>query len=328
MLGRCGGYDSDISAAIVWAAGGSVSGVPANPNPADVINMSLGGSGSCSTTYQNAINQARALGTTVVVAAGNSATNAANATPGNCNGVITVAATDRTGGRASYSNFGTVVELAAPGGGSGQTVLSTLNSGTTTPQSPNYVGYQGTSMATPHVAGVAAMLYSVDPTLTPDQVSATLVGSTRAFPASCSGCGSGILDAPAALAALGGSTPPPPPPPPAGGVYTFTGPVAIPDRGQINPTLSVTEPGNAPADLLVSVDISHTYRGDIRITLFAPSGASVVLKDKNASDSADDVRETWTVNASSVAASGTWTLRVEDVYRGDVGTLNSWSLTF
>ncbi|WP_074901722.1 S8 family peptidase [Microbulbifer thermotolerans] len=207
VLGRCGGYTSDIADAIIWGAGGSVSGVPSNPNPAQVLNLSLGGSGSCGTTTQNAINTARSLGATVVVAAGNSGANAGNYTPASCSGVITVASVDRSGGRAWYSNYGSVVDVAAPGGDtsvSSNGVLSTLNSGTQSPGSDNYAYYQGTSMAAPHVAGAAALLYSVDPTITPSEVESILTSTARSFPASCSQCGAGIVDAAAAVAAAGG----------------------------------------------------------------------------------------------------------------------------
>ena len=142
VLGTCGGYTSDIADGIVWAAGGSVSGVPTTSTPAKVINMSLGGSGSCSISTQNAINNAVGRGSTVVVAAGNSNADANNFNPANCNNVITVAATTRSGSRSSFSNYGSVVDLSAPGSG----ILSTLNSGTTTPASPNYAAYNGISI--------------------------------------------------------------------------------------------------------------------------------------------------------------------------------------
>ena len=217
VLGKCGGYTSDIADAIIWASGGTVSGVPANANPARVINMSLGGGGACGTTTQNAINSARSRGTAVVVAAGNSNTDAGSANPANCAGVITVAATNRSGGRAYYSNYGSVVDVAAPGGDARTTgggVLSTLNAGATVPGADSYAFYQGTSMAAPHVAGVAALMLSKTPLLTVDQIESTLKSTARAFPAACSGCGTGIVDA--ARAVGGGSTTPPPPPPPAG----------------------------------------------------------------------------------------------------------------
>lgn len=213
VLGRCGGYLSDISDGIVWAATGSD-----NSHKARVINMSLGGSGSCSSTYQQAINTAVAAGATVVVSAGNSNTDAAGFQPANCSNVVSVAATGRTGGRAYYSNVGDSVDLAAPGGdmstGSANGVLSTLNTGATSPESSTYAYYQGTSMAAPHVAAVAGLMYLKDPGITPAEVEATLKASARAFPASCSQCGSGILDAGAALAALDGVLPPPPEPEP------------------------------------------------------------------------------------------------------------------
>jgi serine protease len=205
VLGKCGGYTSDIADAIIWASGGSVTGVPANANKARVLNLSLGGSGACDATTQNAINSARSRGAVVVVAAGNSNVNASNASPANCQGVIAVAAVGKSGGKASYSNYGAVVDVAAPGGDSGAAILSTLNSGTTTPASDNYAYYMGTSMATPHVAGVAALMLSKNPTLTPDEVESKIKSTARAFPAACSGCGTGIVDASAAVTAAMGS---------------------------------------------------------------------------------------------------------------------------
>ena len=213
VLGKCGGMLSDIADAIVWASGGAVSGIPANANPAKVINMSLGGSGSCSSTYQSAINSAVNRGTTVVVAAGNEASNASTSQPANCGNVVTVAASNNSGGLSYYSNYGSVVDLTAPGGDarqSGGGILSTLNTGTTTPAAAGYAWYQGTSMATPHVAGLVALMKAADPSLTPAQVESTLKQGTRPMPAGCTlGCGAGLSDAAATLALLGGSTPPP-----------------------------------------------------------------------------------------------------------------------
>ncbi|WP_374562289.1 S8 family peptidase [Ideonella sp.] len=210
VLGRCGGYTSDIADAIVWASGGTVSGAPANATPAKVINMSLGGSGACDSTTQSAINGARSRGTVVVVAAGNSSADVSGFNPANCSGVIAVAATNRYGARASYSNYGAKIALAAPGGETSSSadngILSTLNSGTNTPGADSYAYYQGTSMASPHVAAVAALMLSKKPGMTPDEVAAKLKSSARPFPGSCSQCGTGILNAQAALT---DSTPPP-----------------------------------------------------------------------------------------------------------------------
>ncbi len=208
VLGKCGGYTSDIADAIVWASGGTVSGVPANANPAEVINMSLGGGGSCSTTYQTAINGAVSRGTTVVVAAGNSNTNVSSSVPANCANVIAVAATTSAGARASFSNYGTGIDISAPGQG----ILSTLNSGTTVPGTASYASYNGTSMAAPHVAGVVALIQSVAPTaLSPAAIESLLKSTARPLPGACSGgCGAGIVDADAAVtAALNGTGPGP-----------------------------------------------------------------------------------------------------------------------
>jgi serine protease len=205
VLGRCGGSFSDIADAITWASGGTVSGVTANATPARVINMSLGGTSSCPATLQTAITGARSRGTVVVVAAGNENANASTAAPANCTGVVVVAAVGRTGARAYYSNFGSIVDLAAPGGdmssSSSGGIYSTLNAGTSTPGADSYAFYQGTSMAAPHVAAVAALMRSVNTALTPDEIEARLKSSARAFPATCSQCGAGLLDANAAVIA-------------------------------------------------------------------------------------------------------------------------------
>ncbi len=209
VLGKCGGYTSDIADGIRWAAGLAVSGVPANANPAKVINISLGGSGQCvaGSTFQLAINDAVNAGAVVVAAAGNSNADALNFSPASCANVITVAATGRTGNRAYYSNYGSTVEISAPGGdmstGSSNGVLSTLNTGTTTPASDTYAYYQGTSMATPHVTGIVSLMFSRNPNLTPAQVTQILQSTITPFPAgsTCTTaiCGAGIINAAAAV---------------------------------------------------------------------------------------------------------------------------------
>jgi serine protease len=214
VLGKCGGWDSDIIDGMNWATGLPVPGVSANTNPAKVINLSLGGSGPCGTTYQTAINNITAAGASVVVAAGNSTDNAADYSPANCTGVISVAATNRSGGQASYSNYGTIVKIAAPGGDGATTdrVLSTLNTGTTTPvASPagdTYAYYRGTSMAAPHVTGIISLMLSANPTLTPAQILTAIQSTARTFPTgtaldcTTSTCGSGIIDAAAAVSSV------------------------------------------------------------------------------------------------------------------------------
>jgi serine protease len=327
VLGKCGGYDSDIIDAITWASGGSVSGVPANTNVAKVINMSLGGGGACSSATQSAINGAVNRGTAVVVAAGNENQNASNASPANCNNVITVAATNRAGSRASYSNYGSVVDIAAPGGetrtSTANGILSSLNSGAKTPSSENYDFYQGTSMAAPHVAGLAALMKSASSGLTPAQIESAIKANARPLPGTCSGgCGAGLADAAKTVQAVkGGSS--------TGTTFSSSTAVAIPDNGAaIESPISVTgRSGNAPSALQVGVDITHTYRGDLVIDLVAPDGSAYRLKSA-ASDSADNVNTTYTVNASSESANGTWKLRVQDTATQDTGRLNGWKLTF
>jgi serine protease len=190
VLGKCGGIDSDIADAMRWAAGLSVTGVPANQYPAKVINMSLGGPTACTETYQDAVNDVIGAGSVLVVAAGNSGEDASGFAPASCNGVITVAATNRVGSRSYYSNYGSAVELAAPGGETNiyntNGILSTLNTGTTSPSIDTYIYYQGTSMAAPHVAGVVSLMFSVNPFLTPTQVLNILQSTVTPFPAGSS----------------------------------------------------------------------------------------------------------------------------------------------
>ncbi|HEY3340667.1 MAG TPA: S8 family serine peptidase, partial [Anaerolineae bacterium] len=121
VLGKCGGYTSDIIDGMRWAAGLPVDGVPANANPAKVLNLSLGGPGACDIAQQSAIDEINATGAIVVVAAGNANDSAANYNPANCNNVITVGATTSAGLRAYYSNYGSIVDVSAPGGSQGYT---------------------------------------------------------------------------------------------------------------------------------------------------------------------------------------------------------------
>ncbi|MCX5527211.1 S8 family serine peptidase [Streptomyces bobili] len=330
VLGKCGGYDSDIIDAITWASGGTVSGVPANTNVAKVINMSLGGDGACTSATQSAINAAVSRGTTVAVAAGNENDNVANHSPGNCNNVISVAATSRTGAKASYSNYGSLVDISAPGGqtstGTANGILSTLNSGTKTASTESYAYYQGTSMATPHIAGLVALMKSANSSLTPAQIETAIKSNARALPGACSGgCGAGLADAAKTVQAVsgtGGST--------GGTTFTSTTAVSIPDNGSaVESPIAVTgRTGNAPTALQVGVDITHTYRGDLVVDLVAPDGTAYRLKASSTSDSADNIVTTYSVNASSEVANGTWKLRVQDVAAQDTGRINSWKLTF
>jgi len=202
VFGRCGALLSDVVDAGIWAAGGFVRGVPANPNPAKVINIALAAPAPCDMTSLTAINAIRARGAVVVVAAGNANGDVATTLPASCPNAITVAATTRQGRRAFYSNFGSGVDIAAPGGellaGPADGVFSTHNSGTTTPGSDTIAVGQGTSLSTAHTSGVLALLMSMH-NLTADQAEGLLKSSVRPFPGPCAGCGVGIVDAAAAV---------------------------------------------------------------------------------------------------------------------------------
>lgn len=208
VLGDGGGSLADIADGIEWAVGNPVDGVTTNSRPADVLNMSLGGAGE-SAAMNEAIQDAVDSGAIVLVAAGNDNRDAADFTPANAPGAITVSAVGYNFGatpeRASYSNFGSLVDVAAPGGeqrddsdgdGNGDGVLSTIG---------DFVGfYQGTSMATPHVAGVAMLMKSQNPNLTQDEAKAILQDTADADIVCPEGCGAGQINAFAAVVAAGG----------------------------------------------------------------------------------------------------------------------------
>ncbi|GAP05472.1 subtilisin-like serine proteases [Anaerolinea thermolimosa] len=200
-LGICGtGYLSDIIAAMRWAGGLDVSGVSINPHPARVINLSLGGAGTCPIAFQSAIDELLARGVFTVAAAGNSSTDVAAFTPAGCQNIFTVAATDSYGYLASYSNYGNGVEISAPG----SSILSLGNMGTTSPGGDSYSYKSGTSMATPHVSGAVALMLAVNPELTYNRILQIFQKRSTPFPtgSACANsriCGSGILNAGAAV---------------------------------------------------------------------------------------------------------------------------------
>ncbi len=192
-LGKCGGYTSDIIDGMRWAAGMAVNGVPPNTNPARIINLSLGLSAdsappACSLSLQDAITDVVARGATVVVAAGNAREDSVTSMPANCAGVISVAASLKTGQFASsYSNFGPLITLSAPGGlitdpaDAGQDGILSLNDrGVTVPENDDAVAVLfGTSFSTAIVSGVASLLLDVNPNLTPAQIKAILQSTSR-----------------------------------------------------------------------------------------------------------------------------------------------------
>ncbi|CAM5361577.1 S8 family peptidase [Streptomyces avidinii] len=248
-------------------------------------------------------------------------TNACLDIPTELPGVVTVSAMGTTA-KASYSNYGlNVVDVTAPGGDT-TGIYSTLPGG-------KYGSMSGTSMASPHVAGVAALLASTNPGITPAQLRDKL--ATQANDVACpsdSRCkgttakngffGEGQVDALKAV----GSTPPP------GKYFENAGDFAIGDNSTVESPITVGGvTGNAPATLKVGVNIVHTYIGDLKVDLIAPDGTVYTVHNR-AGGSADNINQVYTVNASSEVANGTWKLRVNDNAGGDTGRIDSWNLTF
>lgn len=192
VLGKCFGYDSDIVKGMRWAAGLSVPGLPANPNPAKIINLSLGDEGNCTTLYQDAVNEVVAAGAVVIAAAGNTAGRAVNS-PANCNGVIGVVGLRHIGTKVGFSDLGPEITIAAPGGNcvnlSGACLfplLTTSNAGTTTPGASTYTtsfDYSvGTSFSAPLVSATVALMRTANRSLTPAQIRQALQSTARPFP--------------------------------------------------------------------------------------------------------------------------------------------------
>jgi serine protease len=209
-LGKGGGYDSDIIAGIEWAAGLPVvdpggGTVPENPFPADIVNLSLGGTGSCPSDYESALQQVTGLGVVVIASAGNGGTGGAAApvdTPANCStlvpGLIAVVGLRNVGTKVGYSSFGSGSSIAAPAGNCVETagaclrsIDTTTNLGTTTPGDDSYTDEinenLGTSFSAPIVSGVVGLMRSVNYNLTPAQIVARLEASATAFPAGAAG---------------------------------------------------------------------------------------------------------------------------------------------
>jgi serine protease len=190
-LGKCGGYDSDVITGMQWAAGLTVTDVPDNPYPADIINLSLGGTGSCPSAYQNVLNTLSVMNVLVVASAGNE--SGAVDAPGNCPGVLAVAGLRNVGTKVGYSSFGAQVGVSAPAGNcvnSGTPCLrsidTTTNSGLTTAGVSAYTNENnpnlGTSFSAPIVSAIAALMRSVNANLTPAQLIARIESSATAFP--------------------------------------------------------------------------------------------------------------------------------------------------
>jgi subtilisin family serine protease len=297
------GTSAGVIAGVDW--------VTRNATRPAVANMSLGGGPD--EALDQAVQRSIAAGVTYAIAAGNSNQDACRFSPARAPDAVTVGATYIDDSRAGFSNFGTCLDIFAPGVGITSAWLSSDTATRT---------LSGTSMAAPHVAGAAALYLARNPNARPEQVRNALVSVATPDKIRNAGAGSpnrllftdhGIV---------------PPPPPPGCGTKTNGSDIPIPDAGvAVGSAVQVLGcAGNAPADLKVEVHIKHTYRGDLRIDLIAPDGTEYRLKNSGSGDGGDDVDQTFTVNASSETNDGTWILQVQDRSEGDAGHLDSWSL--
>lgn len=327
VLGVDGGSEEDIVAAIRWAAGLSVAGAGINPTKADVINLSLGGRGTCSFAMQSAVNAAVAAGTAVVVAVGNGDADGnplplSGFMPANCANVIRVAASTKVGALASYSNYGTSsmpATISAPGGSGsdalGDWIVSTWHDG----GAESYVGMAGTSMAAPHVSGILALMKAASPSLTVAQLTTLLTATAKPLSPTCATvrCGVGIANAAGAVAATTGPYLDRP-------GWTGTtrvgnrltaGVVAIPSSTSLSwqwlvggaPVAGATSatytPGVADLGKTVAVSVTATYAGQATTATSVPVTVAFGVFTKSSSPS---VAGTFKVGRKLSASAGLW----------------------
>ncbi|MEV7508574.1 S8 family peptidase [Streptomyces sp. NPDC090085] len=293
------GTTAQVVAGIDWVTRNAV-------KPA-VANMSLGG--SADSALDTAVRNSIASGITYGLAAGNESTNASTKSPARVAEGITVGATTNTDAKASYSNYGTVLDIFAPG----SSITSAWATGDTATNT-----ISGTSMATPHVVGAAALYLSQNTSSTPAQVRDALVAAATPNVVTSPGTGSPNL---LLNVGEGGTVPP-------GKRFENAADYAIADNATVESPVTVSGvTGNAPAALTVAVDIKHTYIGDLKVDLVAPDGSVYTLHNRSGG-SADNIIKNFTVNASSEVANGVWKLRVNDNANLDTGKIDSWALQF
>ncbi len=302
VLGCTGsGTNSGVIAGMDWVASNHV-------KPA-VANMSLGGGASQAT--DDAVARMVNAGVTVAVAAGNDNANACNYSPARAASAITVGSTTNTDARSSFSNYGTCLDIFAPGS-------SITSAWYTSSTATNTIS--GTSMASPHVAGVAALYLASNPSATPAQVTSAIINAST--PNKVTGAQTGSPNR-LLYSLFGGTTPPP-----TGQTYSNTADYTISDNATVESPITVSgRTGFGSSTTPVAVNIVHTYVGDLKVDLVAPDGSIYTLHNRSGG-SADNIVQTYTVNLSSEALNGTWRLRVNDNANADTGYINSWSVTF
>jgi subtilisin family serine protease len=292
------GTTAQVVAGVDWVTNNAVKPATAN--------MSLGG--GVDTAIDTAVSRSISSGVTYAIASGNSnGANACNFSPARVPAAITVNASTSTDARATFSNIGTCTDIFAPGQG---IASAWLNGGSNT--------ISGTSMATPHVAGAAALYLASNPTASPQAVRDALVAAGTPNKITNPGTGS-----PNVLLYTGSGTTPPP-----------TGCAAATNANNytVNDNATVSSPitisgctGNGGTSATISVTIVHTYIGDLVVDLVAPDGSVYNLHNRSGG-SADNLNQTYSRNLSSEVANGTWNLRVRDAASADVGYIDSWTL--
>ncbi|WP_447003027.1 S8 family serine peptidase [Saccharothrix isguenensis] len=288
---------------------GGVDWVVQNAVRPAVANMSLGGRAQSS--LDSAVRKAVGAGITFAVASGNDSRDACDTSPARTPEAITVNATDKSGSRSSFSNYGTCTDIFAPG----SDITSTWNDGGTRT-------IDGTSMAAPHVAGAAALYLSGSAASAPADVAKALTENATAGAVKDPGA-----DSPDRLlytGFIGGDAPAPC----TGGSNADD--VPIPDGGPaVTSSIVLSDcDGKGSASTAVQVDIVHPYSGDLAVGLVAPSGAVFMLRELGGVSSPDGIHEKFTVDTSAETRNGTWRLHVKDVHANDAGHIDSWSITF
>jgi len=299
------GSYSAIIAAIDW--------VTAHATKPAVANMSIGGPSSAA--LNNAVTRSIGAGVTYVLAAGNDNKNACSYSPASTPNAITVGATERTDARASFSNYGSCVDIFAPG--------VQITSDSVTSDTAAQV-MSGTSMAAPHAAGAAALVLGAYPGWNPAQVRNALVDNATANAVKSPGTGSpnkllytGWLDG---VTSVRSATT-------ACRRFTAGTDVAIGKKETATSSRTVAGcAGQGSSTSTVAVHVQHAYRGSLVVTLIAPNGVRHVVKSTQKSDHAADLAATYQVNLAAATRSGRWTLQVRDTYGTTTGRLTSWSL--